>query len=422
MIKTIQKRPFVRPLILWIAGIILQTFWSVRFLSYGLLPVSAILFIFPQFLTKKQQAGLGYSLRWLWGAIFACLVLFLSIQMTAYHENRPVSSSLNKIQKWAMHQQQQLLESFDQLALTEEEKSVLATITLGGKERMSYKIKRQFSLTGVAHILAISGFHVAIVCGFLSFILSFLSRTTVGRWIRYVSMILLLWTFTLITGLAPSAVRAAIMLSLYLTGRQLRQMTDGYNTLAVSAFCMLVYDPFYLFDIGFQLSYTAVAFILFLQPRMERLIEVKNPVLAVPWRWLTVTLSAQTGVTLLCLYYFGQVSSLFLLTNLPLTLLATLLIPLTLIWVVLPQGMFGMEWLQYGIEALTHGMVWLVDQFSRLPGVAVAFRISLITLLLGYGSLGCLLLYVKERRRRWLVTSTSLLLMILFVSYLLDYI
>ncbi|MDR1880750.1 MAG: ComEC/Rec2 family competence protein [Tannerellaceae bacterium] len=420
MIKTIRKRPFVRPLILWIAGIILQTLCGVRFLSFGLLPVSVILFFLPQFLSGKRQDDLGYSLRWLWGAIFSCLMLFLSIQMTAYHENRPPPASSGRIREWAADRQRQLLKPLGRLTLTEEERAVLATITLGGKERMPREIKRRFSLTGVAHLLAISGFHVAIVCGFLSFALSFLSGTAVGRWIRYLSMIVLLWTFTIITGLAPSAVRAAIMLSLYLTGRQLRQMVDGYNTLAASAFGMLVYDPFYLFDIGFQLSYIAVAFILFLQPRIEQLIEVKNPLLATPWKWLTVTLSAQTGVALLCLYYFGQASTLFLLTNLPLTLLATLLIPLTLLWALLPEGLYGMAYLQYGIERLTHCMVWFVDQFSRLPGAAVTFRISFTTLLAGYGSLGFLLLYIRYGRRRWLVGSVSLLLAILFVSYLLE--
>lgn len=64
--------------------------------------------------------------------------------------------------------------------------------------------------------------------------------------------------FVFITGLAPSAVRAALMLSLYLTGRALRRVTDGYNTLAAAAFCMLAYNPYYLFDVGFQLSYLAV--------------------------------------------------------------------------------------------------------------------------------------------------------------------
>ena len=91
-----------------------------------------------------------------------------------------------------------------------------------------------------------------------------------------------------ITGLAASAVRAGLMLTLYLTGRVLRRMTDGYNTLAAAAFCMLVFNPLYLFDIGFQLSYLAVLSILYLQPRLQNLIVVRNPVIAIPWGWITV--------------------------------------------------------------------------------------------------------------------------------------
>lgn len=102
------------------------------------------------------------------------------------------------------------------------------------------------------------------------------------------------------------------MLSLYLTGRALRRVTDGYNTLAAAAFCMLAYNPYYLFDVGFQLSYLAVFFILFLVPRFKEWIVVRNPLLAMPWEWITVSIAAQIGTALLCFYYFGQFSDSFL--------------------------------------------------------------------------------------------------------------
>ena len=101
------------------------------------------------------------------------------------------------------------------------------------------------------------------------------------------------------------------MLTMYLTGGVLDRRAERYNILAASAFCMLVYEPLYLFDIGFQLSYLAVLSILYFQPRLQALIKVHNPFLRTPWGWVTVTLSAQAGTTFLCLYYFGQFSTVF---------------------------------------------------------------------------------------------------------------
>jgi competence protein ComEC len=411
LIKEIQIRPFIRPLFIWIIGILLQTVGSFRILSFGLLFFPFLLLFFPSRLLGKKKPELTYNARWVWGSVFLCMFLFLSIQLTAYHENR--ISYPHPLHEWAIQTQQQLTASFDALRLTDVERSVLATITLGDRSSMSKEVRQQFSLTGAAHILSVSGFHVAIVCGFLLRILSFLSGYNAGRWIRYLLTLLLLWTFTTISGLEAASVRSAVMLTLYLTGRQLNRTTDGYNTLAASAFCMLVYDPFYLYDIGFQLSYIAVAFILYLQPRLSRLIPVRNPVLKTPWEWITLTLAAQTGVTFLCLYYFGQFSTVFLFTNLPLTLIATLLIPAALLWIMIPAGFPGCIMLQSVIEMLTHSMMWIVDSFSRVPGSYLSFRFDFVTMLLSYGVLFFLFLYHEIRIPRLLLTSMLLLLSII---------
>lgn len=326
MIKELQIRPFARPLLVWIAGAILQTVFSCCTYSWVLLLLPVII-LTTAGLALRGQEHFCYETRWLWGAVFLSLLLFLSIQKTAYSQFEASSEHpTSLLSRWAREEQQRLLEPIEKLNLTDEEKSVLATITVGYRQAMSREVRNRFSVTGVAHILAVSGFHVAIVCGFLSFLFSFLSRNGCCRWIRYISLLVLLWGFVAITGLAASSVRAALMLTMYLTGGVLDRRAERYNILAASAFCMLVYEPLYLFDIGFQLSYLAVLSILYFQPRLQALIKVHNPFLRTPWGWVTVTLSAQAGTTFLCLYYFGQFSTVFLLTNLPLTFLATLLI------------------------------------------------------------------------------------------------
>ena len=404
MIKELQIRPFARPLLVWIAGIMLQTVFSCCTYSWVLLLLPVII-LTTAGLVLRGQEHFCYETRWLWGVVFLSLLLFLSIQKTAYSQFEALSEHpASLLSRWAREEQQRLLEPIAKLNLTDEEK------TVGYRRAMSREVRNRFSATGVAHILAVSGFHVAIVCGFLSFLFSFLPRNGCCRWIRYISLLVLLWGFAAITGLAVSSVRAALMLTMYLTGGVLDRRAERYNILAASAFCMLVYEPLYLFDIGFQLSYLAVLSILYFQPRLQALIKVHNPFLRTPWGWVTVTLSAQAGTTFLCLYYFGQFSTVFLLTNLPLTFLATLLIPASLVYMFLPEWIPGYGWLQVGVEWLAHDLLWVVDAFSQVPGAV----------LVAYGMLLSILLYGHTGRSRYLLVILFLLLIILLVRVIED--
>lgn len=414
IIKEIQKRPFVRPLFIWITGILLQSIFNCSIISFLLIVIPTVFIAFAWLVPGIDVAGCNYELRWIWGVVFLSLLLSFSIQRTAYWQGGRGESGTSFLMEFAGGKQEYLLKPFDRLNLSKEEKSVLATITLGYCKDMSRDVRKRFSLTGVAHLLAVSGFHVAVVCGFLSLLFSFLPKSPFYRWLKYLLTLCLLWCFVVITGLAPSAVRAGLMLTLYLTGRVLRRTTDGYNTLAAAAFCMLAFNPLYLFDVGFQLSYLAVLSILFLQPRLQDLIMVRNPIVAMPWGWITVTLAAQAGTTLLCLYYFGQFSLVFLCTNLPLTFLATFLIPAGLIWVLLPAGIPGYGLLQLFVEKMTHTLFWIVDSFSRVTQVAFYTRIGLLVTVLGYGSILCFLLYLKTRRPGMLLAGLLLLLFIFF--------
>lgn len=415
IIKEIQKRPFIRPLFVWITGVLLQAYLDCRMVSLLLILFSLlfILFSYLAVISGTEKVHCNYELRWQWGTVFLLLLLSLSIQRTAYWQDRDERPAFSSVSELAKRGQEHLLKPFETLHLSDEEKSILATITLGYREGMDREVKRSFSVTGVAHLLAVSGFHVAIVCGFLSLFLSFLPKNAFYKWLRYLLTISLLWCFVVITGFAASAIRAGLMLTLYLTGRTLRRRTDGYNTLAASAFCMLVFDPFYFFDIGFQLSYLAVLSILYLQPRLQGLIEVRNPLVAAPWSWITVTLAAQAGTTLLCLYYFRQFSLVFLCTNLPLTFLATFLIPAGLIWILLPVSFPGYELLQQLVEKMTHLLLHIVEAFSRVPGATFSFRLDLLLTVLGYGVIFFFLLYLQTRRSRFLFVSLMLLLFLL---------
>ncbi len=413
IIKEIQKRPFARPLAVWITGILLQSFLNCGFASLLFIVIPLSVIVLSCLVPGREELRVSYESRWVWGALFLLVLLSFSMQRTAYRQARADKPGCSLLTELAQKEQERLLQPFERLNLSKEEKSVLATITLGYRAGMDREVRKRFSATGVAHLLAVSGFHVAIVCGFLSLLLSFLPKNGFCKWVKYLLLLVLLWTFVAITGLAPSAIRAGLMLTFYLTGRTIRRKSDGYNTLAASAFCMLVFNPLYLFDIGFQLSYLAVLSILYLQPRLQNLVPVRNPLLAVTWGWLTLTLAAQAGTALLCVYYFRQFSLVFLCTNLPLTLLATLLIPAGLLWILLPAGFPGYEQLQLLVEKMTHSLLWIVDSFSRVTGADWHLRTNLFSTVLGYGVIILFLLFGQTRRPRFVLVALLLLLFIL---------
>ncbi|MDR2764979.1 MAG: ComEC/Rec2 family competence protein [Tannerella sp.] len=412
MMEELLKRPFTRLLFWWITGIVLQVCFPLERLSVGVLFPVGVALVLPLFF--RRQAALSYDARWVWGALIACLLVFLSIQMTVLTEKRlSTPSEPGWLQLKAQAVQFSMVEKLDPLSLSDDEKAILATITVNYRLAMTRELRSQFSTIGMSHLLSISGFHVAIVGRFLMFIFSFFPRRKVFRWLKYVLLMAAIWAYAYISGLSAPAVRASLMFTVYQTGILLQRSPDKYNTLAGTAFCMLWYNPFYLFDIGFQLSYLGTWSIMYLQPRFARLIEVRNPLLAYPWDILTVSLAAQIGTIPLCAYYFGKTSTVCLLTNVYLTFLSIGLIPLTLLWMLLPAGLPGSGVVQWVIEMLTRSLMWIVDRFSAIPGATVSMDYDFVTLLCSYGILVFGLCYFRMKSFPMLLSTLGLLLFIL---------
>ena len=421
MFEDFQKRPFVRPLFFWVCGILLYTYFPLRPIFLGVGFFIAVLLIVLLFLFKQSSKHVVYDSRWVWGIFISICFVLLSIEVCQISDRRldEMASNSSFLEVKASQIQKKLVGRLDQLEVSEEEKSIVATFTLGYRQSMTRETKKRFSLTGVSHVLAVSGFHVAIVCGFLSLLLCFLPERGGKRWLRYGLLIFFVWMYAYVTGLSPSTVRASLMISLFLMGRMLRRTVDSYNTLAAAAFLMLVYDPSYMYDIGFQLSYSAVFSILFFAPRIQARIDVRNPFLLKPWQLLAVTLAAQIGTIPLCLYYFGQVSAVFLLTNLPITCLATLLIPFVFLWLICPIDFCVNHWLKEIVEVLVHAMTKVVEIFAEFPFASVSVKYSMANLLESFAFVLLLMIYIHKREPRILLLA-MLALLLLSVQILID--
>lgn len=240
---------------------------------------------------------------------------------TAYVGNRYWQSSQSGTSSFSLRQKaldvrDNLLERYKTLGFRGDELAVLSALTLGDKSELNENLKETYSVTGASHVLALSGLHLGILYGIGVFLLSFLHVGKFTHWIRMLCLLGALWSFSFIVGLSASVVRSACMFSLFAVAQCLNRKSISLNTLALSAFIMLLYQPFYLFDVGFQLSYAAVASIVWLHPMVSAWWKPSCRVLRYLWGIISLSLVAQIGVAPLILYYFSRFSVYFLFTNL----------------------------------------------------------------------------------------------------------
>ena len=196
------------------------------------------------------------------------------------------------------------------------ELSVAIALILGQQQDISKDIIQDYQFAGAVHILSVSGLHIGFVLLFVTFILKPIPNTKRGSFIKLILILLSLSLFGIIAGLAPSVVRSVTMFSFVAIGMYLKRSTNIFHTLLVSALLILLFQPSFLFDVGFQLSYIALFFILWLQPLLSQLWKPKNKIINYFWEILTVSFAAQIGTLPLSIYYFHQFPGLFFITNL----------------------------------------------------------------------------------------------------------
>lgn len=219
-----------------------------------------------------------------------------------------------------------LLDYYRSCGLSGDELSVLSALTLGYKNDLSETVREQYSISGASHVLALSGLHIGILCMVLTAFFNLFLRNFRHRHLCRLLTVPAIWGFVLLVGSPASAVRAAIMFSVLVISYSFNR-SSGFplNTLALTAFAMLIYNPFYLFDVGFQMSFSAVASILLIQPWLQTLLpRPRHGLLRYLWGITTVSLAAQVGVFPLILHYFSRLSPYALVVNLwiiPLTFL-----------------------------------------------------------------------------------------------------
>jgi competence protein ComEC len=203
--------------------------------------------------------------------------------------------------------------------------AVASALILGQSDRLDSETLQAYSGTGAMHILSVSGLHVGVIFICISFLLGFIKRKGALFYLKTGIILLTIWAYALLTGLSPPVLRAAAMFTFITIGNASNRYVHIINSLAVSAFVLLMINPLMISNVGFQLSYIAIVGIVFLNEPIAGLWQPRNRVLDYIWSMIAVSLAAQLATGPLAMMVFHQFPVYFIPANLaaiPLSFLA----------------------------------------------------------------------------------------------------
>lgn len=285
-------------------------------------------------------------------------------------------------------------------------------LLIGYRNDLDEKLSDAYTSTGVVHVIAISGLHIGVIYALLGGLLNLLLRTSHHGWLATIISLAGIWAFGLLAGGGPSVMRSVTMFSIIGIGRQLTgREGNGLNTLAVTAGMMLAAQPWWLWDLGFQLSFTAVAGLMLFNHPIKGWLTLTNPLAVKLWEMIAVTLAAQVLTTPLLLHIFGRFPVFFLITNLVAIPLSTIILLVEIgLCIAAPLHDGLAEMMGQLCEQLIHGLNAYILRMDSIPFGSIE-QISLSTgqMLLAYGIIACFAAWGITRRSIHLMSMLSLL-------------
>ena len=278
--------------------------------------------------------------------------------------------------------------------IDEESYRIASALLIGSRVGISEDVISDYSKTGTIHILSVSGLHVSIIFLVLNKFLS-IFRWGKAKLLKTIILIGFVCLYAYITGLSPSVCRSAVMISFSIIGKQINQQSNPYNLIAGSALLLLIIDPFYLYDIGFQLSYLAVLGIIYFYQAIYELMCFQNKLLNQIWMLIAVSISAQLSTLPVALYYFHQFPNYFLLANL-------LAIPLSSIALYLGIALLAFnpisilsKYIGFVLSKCIGLMGYILHEISILPNsLSFYHHLNITSSILLFLAILCLSIYV----------------------------
>jgi competence protein ComEC len=331
------------------------------------------------------------------------------------------SGSLSYIQKLAFTCKSRFLQSLKNIGLQGNNLAVASALTIGYKTDLDQEIKQAYSSSGTMHILAVSGLHVGLLYIVLGYMLQFLDFIKKIKFLKPLILIAIIWFYSLLTGLSPSVLRSALMLSFISFGQISNRQSFVANAIASSAFILLLINPMQITDVGFQLSYIAVIGIVLFYPFLVKLVYFKNIFLSNIWQLTAVSIAAQITTFPLTIYYFHQFPNYFILSNIlaiPISTLAmyAALLLVTTSFIPFLFTMSGML-LNVLINLMNTVVLWIEKlPYSQTKGISIT-EVEIIFL---YLLVTCFTLYLIRKKTSFLLFSLIIILMLLWYQIIIN--
>lgn len=269
----------------------------------------------------------------------------------------------NPLKAYAFRARKEMVNLIEKYIHSPEEIAVASALLLGQKDYLDPELTRAYASAGAMHVLAVSGLHVGIIFIILKTLFFFLENKRKLKLLRGLILIMGIWTYAFISGLSPSVVRAATMFSFVAFADVINKKTNIYNTLCLSAFAILLYNPFMLMEVGMQLSYLAVFGIVYIQPKLYALLKAGSWLGDKIWAITTVSVAAQIATAPLGFLYFHQFPNYFLVSNL-------LVIPAAFVVLYVGSIFFASY---YVFDVFTPWVAWLLQKVIFVLNTGVKF-------------------------------------------------
>ncbi|MFP4664462.1 MAG: ComEC/Rec2 family competence protein [Bacteroidales bacterium] len=309
-----------------------------------------------------------------------------------------------------------LLDVYRKAGLKNDEFAVAAALSLGYKDKLQDEIRHAYSASGAMHVLAVSGLHVGIIFVVLQFLLSPMKKTARLSYLRVFLIVGAIWFYAMLTGLSPSVTRAAVMFSFISFGSLFKQHVNIYNILAASALVTLVFNPFVIAQLGFWLSYLAVLSIVTFFKPIYSLISCKYIITDKLWALVAVSVAAQIGTAPLTILFFKQFSNYFILTNIAVIPIVTVIVYLAIFVFVVSamipaMAVYAGKALAFFVSLLNESVFFI----EKIPGaVAENLYITPFQMVLLYVFIITVAIWFLGNKRRFVLPA--LLSLIVFIS------
>ncbi|MFI5220437.1 MAG: ComEC/Rec2 family competence protein, partial [Bacteroidia bacterium] len=320
----------------------------------------------------------------------------------------------NFIIRYAFDLRDRLVNIFKKYIPQKREYAVASALVLGYEDSIDAELINAYASAGALHVLSVSGMHVAIIYFVLSGLLVWLERNKLTRHFKFIILLLFLWFYAMLTGFSPSVLRSAVMLSIIIIGNWSFGNTNIFNTLIVSVFVLLVYNPYLITEVGFQLSYLAVFGIVYLHPMIVRQLEFSSLLTHKIWEITSVSISAQIMTFPLGLLYFHQFPNLFFVSNLVVIPLATVIIYLCIFLLFVSSLQYAAFYLSkvcYGLLFVLNKSVLIVEEIPL--SIAKGISISVFETWIIYLLMAMILLFILFKRPRYLQLSFLVFIVLL---------